>query len=195
MVKHTDKHPINVTRTTRTYLSKKEKKKKFSCINTRAAGRDVPVIYHVSVFTWLNQSVQRDVSDLQVAAHGARKDERISDDAVREHGGYDHLERVPRRGQRQQRHENRRRRPADGRRDAEHVHAVRYGLGEQRFIVVRVGQVLREQIVTGQIVSGAYKSVKPLVSPNPNAFGLRRDLRIGMRGVVTGDEGRRSLLA
>lgn len=93
--------------------------------------------------------MRRNVSDLKVAAYGAGKQERISDYSVCEHSRYDHLERVPRRGQRQQRHENRRGRPTNGRRDSEHVYAVRNGLREQRFIVVRIGQVLSKQIVAG----------------------------------------------
>lgn len=53
-----------------------------------------------TVITWRSQRVQRDVPDLKLAADGTRQQERIPDDAVREHCRYDHLERVPRRGQR-----------------------------------------------------------------------------------------------
>lgn len=92
--------------------------------------------------------MRRNVADLKVSADGTRKQKRISDYAVREHGRYDHLQRIPRRGQRQQRHEYRCRWPADGRGDAEHIYAVGHGLSEKGFVVVRVGQILREQIVT-----------------------------------------------
>lgn len=97
--------------------------------------------------------MQRDVADLKVAADRARQQERVTDYAVGEHGRYDHLQRVPGGGQRQQRHENRRRRPADGRRHAEHVDGgVRHGAREQRLVVIRIGQVLGEQVVPGKIV-------------------------------------------